>query len=79
MKDKALPLLIFMVLKRNGDLKSWGYANGSFQQIYTEKSEVSSPTPDFYTFKYICVVIAKESRDVATVDLPVFSTNWDGR
>ena len=71
-KDKALPLLIFMVLKRNGDLKSRGCANGSFQRIYTKKSKVSSPTSDFCAFKYIYAVIAKESRDVATVDLPGF-------
>ena len=30
------------------------------------------PTPDFYAFKYIVAVIAKEGRDCATVDLPGF-------
>ena len=33
---------------------------------------MSSPTLDFYAFKYICAVIAREGRDVATVDLPGF-------
>ena len=40
--------------------------------MHTEKSEVSSPIPDFCAFKYICAVIAKESRDIATIDLPGF-------
>ena len=79
-KDKALPVLMFMVKKRNGDIKTRGYANGSVQQIYTDKNSVSSPTPDFYAFKYVCAVIAKEGRDVATVDLPDFflQTEQDG-
>ena len=72
MKDKALPLLMFIVIKRNGELKSHECTNGSYQRVCTEKSKVSSPTLDFYTFKYICAVIAKESRNVATVDLPGF-------
>ena len=47
MKDRALPLLIFIVMKRNGELKLRGCTNGSFQRVCTKKSEVSSPTPDF--------------------------------
>jgi len=71
-KDKALPILMFMVKKRNGDIKTRGCANGSVQRIYTDRNSVSSPTPDFYAFKYVCAVIAKEGRDVARVDLPGF-------
>ncbi|OEU11892.1 hypothetical protein FRACYDRAFT_245012 [Fragilariopsis cylindrus CCMP1102] len=52
-KDKALPILMFMVLKRNGLLKTRGCANGSVQRLYTDKADVSSPTPDFYSFKFI--------------------------
>ena len=79
-KDKALPILMFMVKKRNGDIKTRGCANGSVQRIYTDKNSVSSPTPDFYAFKYVCAVIAKEGRDIATVDLPGFflQTEQDG-
>lgn len=72
MKDKALPILMFMVMKRNGDLKTRGCVNGSVQKLYMNKEDVSSPTPDFYAFKYICAVIAREGRDVASVDLPGF-------
>jgi len=71
-KDKALPILIFMVKKRNGDIKTRGCANGCVQRIYTDRNSVSSPAPDFYAFKYVYAVIAKEDRDVATVDLPGF-------
>ena len=71
-KDKALPILMFMVLKRNGALKSRAVANGSVQRLYTDKEDVSSPTPDFYAFKYVAAVIGKEGRDVGTVDLPGF-------
>lgn len=72
MKDKALPLLMFMVLKRHGDIKLRGVANGKFQRPHNKKSKFSSPTLDFYAFKYICAMIAREERDVATVDLPGF-------
>ena len=72
MKDRALPILMFMIMKRNGMLKSRGVSNGSLQRLYTNKDDCSSPTPDFYAFKYITAVIAKEGRDCATVDLPGF-------
>ena len=32
-KRKALPLLMFMVLKRNGEIKSRGVSNGSLQRV----------------------------------------------
>jgi hypothetical protein len=76
-KDKALPILMFMVLKRNGLLKTRGCANGSVQRLYTNKEDVSSPTPDFYAFKFVCAVIAREGRDVASVDLPGFFLQTD--
>ena len=69
MKDKALLLLIFIVMKRSSELKTCRCANGSYQRIYSKKHENLLPTPDFYAFKYICIVITKESKDVATVDL----------
>ena len=71
-KDRALPILMFMVLKRSGELKSRGVVNGSYERIHTDKSECTSPTPDFYAMKYIYATAAKEDRDVATIDLPGF-------
>ena len=38
----------------------------------TDKNEVSSPTPDFYSIKHVCGVAAKEDRDTGTVDFPGF-------
>ena len=69
-KYKALPILMFM--KRSGELKTRGVTDGSVQKIYTNKDDCTSPTPDFYAFKYICAVIGKEGRDVASFDLPGF-------
>ena len=72
MKDKALPILMFMIMKRNGLIKTRGVADGSKQRVYTDKNDCSSPTPDFHAFKYMVAIIAKEGRDCATVDLPGF-------
>ena len=58
-KDKALSILMFMILKKNGMLKTRGCANGSVQRLYTSKEEVSSPTPGVYAFKLIYTVIAR--------------------
>ena len=72
MKDKALPLLLFMVMKRSGDLKTRGVTAGNRQRACTDKNECSSPTLDFFVFKCLCALFAKEGRDTATVDLPGF-------
>ena len=40
--------------------------------MYNKKSAVLSPTPDFYTFKYIYTIIGQEDQNVATIDLPSF-------
>ena len=58
MKDRFLPLLILMVMKREGDIKSIEVANGSFQRLHAEKSYCSSSTPDLYSFKHACAMIA---------------------
>ena len=71
MKDKALPLLMFMVIKMN-DIKSRGVANGSLQRLHTEKSECASPNLDVYSLKHVCAVASKEEIDVETVNLPGF-------
>ena len=33
------------------------------------KEEYSSPTPDFHVLKFSCAIIAREGRDVGSVDL----------
>ena len=68
---------MFMIIKRNGNIKTRGVANCSFQLVYTNKDDCSSPTPNFYAFKYIVAVIAKEERDCVTVYLPGFFLQTD--
>ena len=68
---------MFMILKRNRVLKTRGCANGIIQRLYTSKEKVSSPTPDFFAFKFKCDVITREGRNVATVDLPGFFLQTD--
>ena len=49
MKDKALSLLIFIVIKRNGTIKTRGVASSNLQRNYISKEDYLSPTPNFYT------------------------------
>ena len=72
MKDKALPLLMFMIMKRSGNLKTCCVAADTRQRLYTNKTEYSSLTPDFYSLKYLYTIFAKEDRKIATIDLPSF-------
>ena len=66
-KKWALPILLFMVMKRNGTLKSRACADGCQQQLWTNKEEVSSPTPSIEAIRYTMIVDAQENRDVAIV------------
>ena len=72
-KDRALSLLMLMVLKINEYLKTRGVANESKQRPCIDKNDCSYPTLDSHAFKCTCRVIAKERIDTATVDLPDFS------
>ena len=72
MMKKALPLLMVMEAKRNGNIKTRGVANISGQRLHTCKLEHCSPMPDFCTFKHVCRFIAKKDRETATADLPRF-------
>ena len=71
-KDKILPLLIFMIIKRSGELKTRSVAAGNRQRLYTDKTKYSSLMPNFYSLKYLCAIFANEDRDMVTVDLPDF-------
>ena len=78
-KKWALPFLLFMVMKRNGTLKSRACADGRQQRLWTNKEEVSSPTPSTVALKCTMIVDPQENRDVAIVDLPAqfLQTNMD--
>jgi hypothetical protein len=66
----SLPILMFMTMKRDGTLKTRGCADGRPQRLWTNKQDVSSPTPAIECIKYILAIIAFERRDVASFDLP---------
>jgi hypothetical protein len=51
-------------------LKTRGCADGRPQRLWTNKQDVSSPTPAIECIKYILAIIAFERRDVASFDLP---------
>ena len=72
MKKRSMPILIFIMAKRNGIIKSRGIAHSRYQHSYMSKEKYSSLTPDFYAFKFVCMVIAKEERDAVSADLPEF-------
>ena len=59
-KKKALPLLMLMVIKRDGQMKSRGVVNRKKQRIYADKNSFTSPTPNFYALKHVEAVEAKE-------------------
>ena len=40
-----LPILLFIVMKRNGTLKARACANGRQQRLWTNKVDVSSSAP----------------------------------
>ena len=57
-KKWALPILLFTVMKRNGTLKSRACKNGCQQRLWTNKEQVSSPTPSIDSLKYTIIVDA---------------------
>ena len=61
----ALLLLILIEMKRSGDIKLSEYSRKENQLSRTDKSEYSSPTSDFYIFKFIFTLIAKTNRNSA--------------
>ena len=70
-KKEALPILLFLTLKRDGEtVKGRACADGRMQRLWTKKEDVSSPTIAFEALLYTFMVAAMEKRDNATLDLP---------
>ena len=44
MKDESFSLLMFMAMKRSGNVKAKGCTNGSCQRVCSDEHENSSPT-----------------------------------
>ena len=77
MKKRAILILMLIVAKRNRIIKSRSVAHSRYQHIYMSREKCSSRTPDFYAFKFIYEVIAKEERDIGSADLPEFFLQRD--
>ena len=61
---------MFMIMKRDGTLKSRGCVDGRPQRLWTKKEDVASPTPATESLKFILALIANEERDAASFNLP---------
>ena len=65
MKNEALPLLMLMVAKRNGIIKSRGVANGSAQKIHTIKEDFRRLLHAF-VYLSMCVLLFLEREGMQT-------------
>ena len=68
-KKQALPILMFMLLKQDGRLKSRGCTDRHPRRLWTTKQEVSLPTPAFEALKYVFAIIGLEACDVTSFAL----------
>ena len=69
-KKRALGYLMFLKMKRTGEVKGRGCADGRPQRIYKDKLETSSPTVCTESVFIGSAMDAKEKRAVAHVDIP---------
>jgi hypothetical protein len=69
-RHRALSYFMFLKLKRTGDIKGRGRADGRSQQNYMRKEDTSSPTVSTQGLVLSCTIDANEERDVATADIP---------
>jgi hypothetical protein len=61
---------MFLQLKRTGEVKGRGCADGRTQRDYMTKEETTSPTVSIQGLILSCMIDAKEKRDVATANIP---------
>ena len=69
-RKRALDTIVFMVEKRDGQIKIRACTNGKKQRIWTDKNDTSSPTVSTEAVLLTAVIDAKEGRDVMTSDIP---------
>jgi hypothetical protein len=67
---KVLESHTFVERKRDGVLKALQVAGGNKQRGYIMKEDASSPTVSSEAVMLMCIVDAKENREVAIVDIP---------
>jgi hypothetical protein len=80
-KRNALPILLFLTMKRDGTVKGRACADGRKQRIWTTKEDSSSPTIAIEALFYTLMIDALERRHVATCDIPghFLQTDMEGR
>ena len=70
-KKNALPVLLFLTLKRDGTvIKGRACADGRPQHVWTDKQGSASPTIAVEALFCTIIMDATEGRDVTTFDLP---------
>ena len=67
---EALPILMFLTMKRDEHTKGRACADGTKQRLWTDKNSVSAPTMETTAFLCTLMTDAMEERDAATADLP---------
>lgn len=79
-RSAALIYLMFLKRKREGGVKGQGCADGRKQCRHAKKGDVPSPTITTEAVFIILVIVAKEGRDVMTMDIPgaFLQTNLKG-
>jgi hypothetical protein len=55
---------------REGNIKGRTVVGGNKQRYYISKEDASSPTVATESVLLLCIIDAKEERDVAVVDIP---------
>ena len=69
-KKRAMDILIFLVQKRSGNIKSRTVANGSTQRAYIDRDEAAIPTSARDAIIITGVIEAKQGRYVIINDVP---------
>ena len=69
-RERALGYLMFLKMKRTGEVKGRGCADGRPQRVYKDKWETSSPTVCTESVFIGSAMDSKEKRAVAHVDIP---------
>ena len=68
-KRKAIDLLMFVKIKRDGRAKGRGVANGARQDVFSQQTETSSPTASQDTIMLSIAIDAMERRTVKSADI----------
>ena len=69
-KRRSLAYIMFLKMKSNGNIKARGCTNERPQHIYKSKEDTSLSTAAVESIFITSVMVAKEGRYVASVDIP---------